>query len=299
MSIYVNKDTRVLVQGMTGSQGRFHAQQMLSYGTQIVGGVTPGKGGGECLGLPVFDTVKEGKAATGANASILYVPPAFAAESILEAIDAGMELVVCITEGIPVQDMVKVRHYLRDKPTRLIGPNCPGLITPEECKLGIMPGYICKKGRVGVVSRSGTLTYEAVNQLTTRGIGQSTAVGIGGDPVRGTGFVDVLEAFYEDEETLAIVLIGEIGGSGEEEAAEWLKAHPQKPMAAFIGGQTAPAGKRMGHAGAIISGGKGTAVGKIAALREAGAVVADTPDKIGQALVEAVKRAGICEQVRA
>ena len=298
MSIYVNRDTRVLVQGMTGSQGRFHAEQMLAYGTKIVGGVTPGKGGAECLGLPVFDTVREGREATGANASILYVPPAAAGESILEAIDAGMELVVCITEGIPVQDMVKVKEHLRGKPTRLIGPNCPGLITPGECKLGIMPGYICKRGRVGVVSRSGTLTYEAVDQLTMRGIGQSTAVGIGGDPVRGTGFVEVLEAFYNDPETLAMVLIGEIGGSGEEEAAEWLKAHPEKPMAAFIGGRTAPAGKRMGHAGAIISGGKGTAAGKIAALRAAGAVVADTPDKIGAALVEAAQRAGIYEAVK-
>lgn len=298
MSIYVNRDTRVLVQGMTGSQGRFHSDQMLAYGTKIVGGVTPGRGGEECLGLPVFDTVEEGRKATGANASILYVPPAAAGESILEAIDAGMELVVCITEGIPVLDMVKVKQYLRGKATRLIGPNCPGLIAPNACKLGIMPGYICKKGRVGVVSRSGTLTYEAVNQLTAHGIGQSTAVGIGGDPVRGTGFVDVLEAFAADEETLAIVLIGEIGGSGEEEAAEWLKAHPEKPMAAFIGGRTAPAGKRMGHAGAIVSGGKGTAAGKITALREAGAVVAETADKIGQALVEAVKRTGIYEQVR-
>ena len=299
MSIFVNKDTRVLVQGMTGSQGRFHTQQMLAYGTRIVGGVTPGKGGGECLGLPVFDTVKEGKAATDANATILYVPPAFAAESILEAVDAEMELVVCITEGIPVLDMVKVKEHMKGKKTRLIGPNCPGLITPGECKLGIMPGYICKRGRVGVVSRSGTLTYEAVNQLTVRGIGQSTAVGIGGDPVRGTGFVDVLEAFRADEETLAVVLIGEIGGSGEEEAAEWLRAHPEKPVAGFIGGRTAPAGKRMGHAGAIISGGKGTAAGKIDALRAAGAVIADTPDKIGEALVEAAQRAGIYDLVKA
>ena len=299
MSIFVNRDTRVLVQGMTGSQGRFHTQQMLAYGTRIVGGVTPGKGGGECLGLPVCDTVKEGKAATDANATILYVPPAFAAESILEAVDAEMELVVCITEGIPVLDMVKVKEHMKGKKTRLIGPNCPGLITPGECKLGIMPGYICKRGRVGVVSRSGTLTYEAVNQLTVRGIGQSTAVGIGGDPVRGTGFVDVLEAFRADEETLAVVLIGEIGGSGEEEAAEWLRAHPEKPVAGFIGGRTAPAGKRMGHAGAIISGGKGTAAGKIDALRAAGAVIADTPDKIGEALVEAAQRAGIYDLVKA
>lgn len=298
MSIFVNSETRVLVQGMTGSQGRFHAEQMLAYGTKIVGGVTPGKGGAQCFGLPVFDTVLDARAATGANASILYVPPAAAAESILEAIDAGMELVVCITEGIPVQDMVKVKEYLRGKSTRLIGPNCPGLITPDECKLGIMPGYICKRGRVGVVSRSGTLTYEAVGQLTARGIGQSTAVGIGGDPVRGTGFIEVLEAFYGDPETLAVVLIGEIGGSGEEEAAEWLKTHPEKPMAAFIGGRTAPAGKRMGHAGAIISGGRGTAAGKIAALRAAGAVVAETPDRIGQALVEATQKAGIYRQIK-
>ena len=298
MSIYVNKETRVLVQGMTGSQGRYHTEQMLRYGTKIVGGVTPGKGGSECLGVRVYDTVKEGKEATGANATILYVPPAAAAESILEAVDAEMELAVCITEGIPVQDMVKVKEHMRGKKTRLIGPNCPGLITPGECKMGIMPGYICKRGHVGVISRSGTLTYEAVNQLSERGIGQSTAVGIGGDPVRGTGFVEVLEAFYEDEETLALVLIGEIGGSGEEEAAQWLKEHRGKPVAAFIGGQTAPAGKRMGHAGAIISGGKGTAAGKIAALREAGAVVADTPDKIGEALVCAAKIAGIFEKVK-
>lgn len=299
MSIFVNAQTRALVQGMTGSHGRFHAQQMIAYGTKIVGGVTPGKGGSLCLDLPVFDTVKEAKAETGANATILYVPPASAAESILEAIDAQMDLVVCITEGIPVMDMIKIRAYMQGKRTRLIGPNCPGIITPDECKLGIMPGYICKKGRVGVVSRSGTLTYEAVDQLTKRGIGQSTAVGIGGDPVRGTGFVDVLEAFASDDETLAVVLIGEIGGSGEEEAAAWIKAHPGKPVAAFIGGQTAPAGKRMGHAGAIISGGKGTAAGKIQALRQAGAVVADTPDKIGDALVEAVQRAGIYNSVRA
>lgn len=298
MSIYVNKQTRVLVQGMTGGQGRFHTEQMQAYGTKIVGGVTPGKGGSECLGVKVYDTVKEAKEATGANATILYVPPAWAGESILEAADAGMELIVCITEGIPVLDMVRVKEHLKKGGSRLIGPNCPGLITPEECKVGIMPGYICKKGRVGVVSRSGTLTYEAVNQLTERGIGQSTAVGIGGDPVRGTDFVEVLDAFYEDEETLAVVLIGEIGGSGEEEAAQWLKRHPGKPMAAFIGGRTAPAGKRMGHAGAIISGGKGTARGKADALREAGAIVADTPDKIGQALEEAVKAAGIYERVR-
>ncbi len=297
MSIYVNQDTRVIVQGMTGGQGKFHSEQMIAYGTKIVAGVTPGKGGTTCLGVPVFDTVQQARAATGANTSIIYVPPMYAADSILEAVDAGVELVVCITEGIPIEDMVRVKRYLADKPTRLIGPNCPGLMTPDECKLGIMPGYICKKGRVGVVSRSGTLTYEAVNQLSERGIGQSTAVGIGGDPVRGTGFVDVLKAFNEDDETLAVVMIGEIGGSGEEEAAEWIQANMKKPVAAFIGGRTAPAGKRMGHAGAIISGGKGTAAGKVQALREANIVVADTPDKIGDALVEAVQRAGIYEQV--
>ena len=297
MSIYVNQDTRVIVQGMTGGQGKFHSEQMIAYGTKIVAGVTPGKGGTTCLGVPVFDTVQQARTATGANTSIIYVPPMYAADSILEAADAGVELVVCITEGIPIEDMVRVKRYLADKPTRLIGPNCPGLMTPDECKLGIMPGYICKKGRVGVVSRSGTLTYEAVNQLSERGIGQSTAVGIGGDPVRGTGFVDVLKAFNEDDETLAVVMIGEIGGSGEEEAAEWIQANMKKPVAAFIGGRTAPAGKRMGHAGAIISGGKGTAAGKVQALREANIVVADTPDKIGDALVEAVKRAGIYEQV--
>lgn len=297
MSIYVNQDTRVIVQGITGGQGKFHSEQMIAYGTKIVAGVTPGKGGTTCLGVPVFDTVQQARAATGANTSIIYVPPMYAADSILEATDAGVELVVCITEGIPIEDMVRVKRYLADKPTRLIGPNCPGLMTPDECKLGIMPGYICKKGRVGVVSRSGTLTYEAVNQLSERGIGQSTAVGIGGDPVRGTGFVDVLKAFNEDDETLAVVMIGEIGGSGEEEAAEWIQANMKKPVAAFIGGRTAPAGKRMGHAGAIISGGKGTAAGKVQALREANIVVADTPDKIGDALVEAVQRAGIYEQV--
>lgn len=297
MSIFVNKDTRVIVQGMTGGQGKFHSEQMLKYGTKIVAGVTPGKGGTECLGIPMFDTVKQAKAKTGANTSIIYVPPAYAADGILEAADAGIELVVCITEGIPILDMVKVKNHLKDCKTRLIGPNCPGLIAPEECKLGIMPGYICKKGRVGVVSRSGTLTYEAVNQLTHAGIGQSTAVGIGGDPVKGTGFLDVMEAFNADEETLAVVMIGEIGGSGEEEVAEWIQENMKKPVAAFIGGRTAPPGKRMGHAGAIISGGKGTAEGKAKALRDAGIVVADTPDKIGEALIQAVQQAGILSEV--
>ncbi len=297
MSIFVDSSTRVIVQGMTGGQGRFHSEQMLAYGTKIVAGVTPGKGGGECLGVPVFDTVARAKAETSANASIIYVPPMFAADSILEAVDAGMELVVCITEGIPVQDMVRVKRHMEGKGTRLIGPNCPGLITPDACKLGIIPGSICRRGRVGVVSRSGTLTYEAVGQLTARGIGQSTAVGIGGDPVRGTGFIDTLRAFNDDEETLAVVMIGEIGGSGEEEAAEWIRDHMTKPVAAYISGRTAPPGKRMGHAGAIISGGKGTAEGKVKALRDVGIVVADTPDRIGEALVETVKRAGIYERV--
>ena len=297
MSIFVNRDTRVIVQGMTGGQGKFHSEQMLRYGTKIVAGVTPGKGGSRCLDVPVFDTVMQAKEATGANTSILYVPPAFAADSILEAVDAGIDLVVCITEGIPILDMVRVKEHMRGRSTRLIGPNCPGLITPDECKLGIMPGYICKKGHVGVVSRSGTLTYEAVNQLSQAGIGQSTAVGIGGDPVKGTGFLEVMQAFNKDPETYAVVMIGEIGGSGEEEVAEWIRDNMQKPVAAFIGGRTAPPGKRMGHAGAIISGGKGTAAGKIQALKNAGIVVAQTPDRIGEALIQAVKQAGIYEKV--
>ena len=296
MSILVNKDTRLLVQGITGGQGRFHTEQMLAYGTNIVGGVTPGKGGQTVLGVPVFDTVREAVEAPGANASILYVPPRFAADSILEAIDAALPLVVCITEGIPVLDMARVKHYLEGSATRLIGPNCPGLITPGECKVGILPGYIHKPGHVGVISRSGTLTYEAVHQLTLRGIGQSTALGIGGDPIRGTGFVDALRLFEEDPDTAAVVMIGEIGGAGEEEAAEFIRTRMTKPVAAFISGQTAPKGKRMGHAGAIISGGKGTAAGKIAALRAAGVEVADTPDRIGEALEAAVRRAGVYDR---
>ena len=296
MSILVNKDTRLLVQGITGGQGRFHTEQMLAYGTNIVGGVTPGKGGQTVLGVPVFDTVREAVEATGANASILYVPPKFAADSILEAIDAALPLVVCITEGIPVLDMTRVKHYLEGSAARLIGPNCPGLITPGECKVGILPGYIHKPGHVGVISRSGTLTYEAVHQLTLRGIGQSTALGIGGDPIRGTGFVDALRLFEEDPDTAAVVMIGEIGGAGEEEAAEFIRTRMTKPVAAFISGQTAPKGKRMGHAGAIISGGKGTAAGKIAALRAAGVEVADTPDRIGEALEAAVRRAGVYDR---
>ena len=292
MSIYVNKDTRVIVQGITGKQGAFHTEKMLEYGTAVVGGVTPGKGGQKLLDVPVFNTVYDAVKNTGANASVIYVPPIFAADSIMEAIDAGVELIVCITEGIPVLDMARVKHYLDGSSSRLIGPNCPGIITPGQCKIGIMPGYIHIPGHVGVISRSGTLTYEAVKQLSDRGIGQSTVVGIGGDPIRGTGFLDCLKAFEADPDTCAVVLNGEIGGSGEEEAASFIRTMT-KPVAAFIGGQSAPAGKRMGHAGAIISGGKGTASGKIAALREAGAEVAMTPDQIGAALVRALEKRGI------
>ena len=292
MSIYVNKDTKVIVQGITGKQGAFHTEKMLEYGTAIVGGVTPGKGGQRLLGVPVFNTVHDAVRETGANASVIYVPPKFAADSILEAIDAGVQIIVCITEGIPVLDMARVRHYLDGSKSRLIGPNCPGIITPDECKIGIMPGYIHRKGHVGVISRSGTLTYEAVKQLSDRKIGQSTVVGIGGDPIRGTGFVDCLKAFEADPDTLAVVMNGEIGGSGEEEAASYIRTMT-KPVAAFIGGQSAPPGKRMGHAGAIISGGKGTASGKIEALRAAGVEVAMTPDLIGDALVRAVTARGI------
>lgn len=297
MSILIDETTKVLVQGITGGQGRFHTGEMLSYGTKVVGGVTPGRSGEEVSGLPVFDTVKEAKAATGANTSIIYVPPRFATDSILEAIDAEMQLIVCITEGIPVLDMARVKQYIAGKSSLLLGPNCPGLISPGKSKVGILPGYIHKPGRVGVVSRSGTLTYEAVSQLSIRNIGQSTAIGIGGDPIRGLGFVDVLKQFEKDPDTDAVVLIGEIGGSGEEEAAEYIRLNMTKPVAAFISGQTAPKGKRMGHAGAIISGGKGTASGKIAALEDAGVVVAPTPDRIGEALVEAAKKAGIYEKI--
>ena len=297
MSILINKETKLIVQGITGGQGRFHTEQMLNYGTNVVAGVTPGKAGEEVLGVPVFDTVKQAKQATGANASIIYVPPRFAADSIFEAIDAELEFVVCITEGIPVLDMARVKNYLKGKKTKLLGPNCPGLISPGKAKVGILPGYIHKEGHVGVISRSGTLTYEAVNQLTLAGIGQSTAVGIGGDPIRGLGFVDVLKMFEEDTDTYAVVMIGEIGGSGEEEAAEYIRDHMTKPVASFISGQTAPKGKRMGHAGAIISGGKGTAAGKIAALEACGVVVAPTPDRIGEALITAAKRAGVYEKL--
>ncbi len=289
MSIYVNKDTKVIVQGITGATGLFHTEQMLEYGTKIVGGVTPGKGGTEAAGVPVFDTLSEAVEKTGANASVVYVPPAFAADAIMEAVDAELDLVITITEGIPVLDMVKVRRYMEGKKTRLVGPNCPGVITPEECKIGIMPGYIHQKGHVGIVSRSGTLTYEAVDQLSTSGIGQSTAVGIGGDPVNGTDFIDVLKAFNEDEDTYAVVMIGEIGGTAEEEAAEWVKANMKKPVIGFIGGQTAPPGKRMGHAGAIISGGKGTAAEKIKTMNECGIKVAETPAVIGETMISVLK----------
>ncbi|MDV2685415.1 succinate--CoA ligase subunit alpha [Alkalihalophilus sp. As8PL] len=296
MSILINKDTKVIVQGITGATGLFHTKQAIEYGTQIVGGVTPGKGGTEVEGVPVFDTVEDAVKATGANASVIYVPPAFAADAIMEAVDAELDLAICITEGIPVMDMVSVRRYMEGKKTRLIGPNCPGVITPEECKIGIMPGYIHNKGHVGVVSRSGTLTYEAVHQLSTAGIGQSSAVGIGGDPVNGTNFIDVLELFNEDPETYAVIMIGEIGGTAEEEAAEWIKANMKKPVVGFIGGQTAPPGKRMGHAGAIISGGKGTAAEKIKTLESCGVSVAETPSVMGETLIKALKENDLLEK---
>jgi succinyl-CoA synthetase alpha subunit len=284
MSILVNKDTRVVTQGITGATGQLHTRACKEYGTQMVAGVVPGKGGTSFEGIPIFDTVEQARKATGCNVSVSYVPPPFAADGIMEAADAGVELVVCITEGIPVLDMVKTKRYLAGKKSRLIGPNCPGIITPGECKIGIMPGYIHKPGKVGVISRSGTLTYEAVYQLTQLGIGQSTCIGIGGDPIIGTGHIDALRLFKDDANTDAVILIGEIGGTAEEEAADYIKREFKKPVVAFIAGQTAPKGRRMGHAGAIISGGRGTAADKIAALKAAGIAVAMSPADLGSTM---------------
>ena len=289
MAILVNQNTKVITQGFTGAQGTFHSEQALAYGTKVVGGVTPGKGGQKHLDLPVFNTVLEAKEVTGANASAIYVPPPFAANSILEAIDAGIELIVCITEGIPVLDMVKVKRALSGSNSRLIGPNCPGVITPDECKIGIMPGHIHRRGPVGVVSRSGTLTYEAVGQLTALGIGQSTCIGIGGDPIIGTTHVDAMRLFNEDPATEAIVMIGEIGGNNEEIAAAYIKEYGKKPVVGFIAGQTAPPGRRMGHAGAIISGGSGKAADKMAAMEDAGIIVCATPAEMGVKVKAALK----------
>jgi succinyl-CoA synthetase alpha subunit len=288
LSVLVNKSTRLVVQGITGKEGTFHTKQMVEYGTNVVGGVTPGKGGTTHEGIPVFNTVADAVKEAGANASVIYVPPSFAADAVMEAADAGIPVVVCITEGIPTLDMVRVKEYLKDKPTRLIGPNCPGIISPGKCKIGIMPGHIHREGNIGVVSRSGTLTYEAVGQLTALGLGQSSAIGIGGDPIVGTTHVDALRLFQADDETIGIVMIGEIGGTAEEEAAAFAKENVTKPIVAFIAGQTAPPGRRMGHAGAIIAGGKGTAGEKMKALADAGIHVVKSPADIGTAMKEAI-----------